>query len=67
MKPSGPLSEAVSRFGVALKAKLSSKAVGGAPENRPRAPLEGLLRDVAGVLAFAAGEIIAVGESTLAT
>jgi hypothetical protein len=62
-----PLALAVSRFGRAAAAKLSgTAAVGGAPEDQLRAPLEGLLADMAGVLGFRDGEVVAVGEATLA-
>jgi len=56
----------VSRFGVAVKAKLSGKMVSGAPEDQLRAPLEALLQDLVAVLGFSANRIVAVGESTLA-
>jgi hypothetical protein len=52
----------VSRFGAAVKLKLSGKVVVGAPEEQLRAPLEVLLEDVARVLGFKAGEVVAVGE-----
>ncbi len=62
---SRPLNEAVSRFGASLKAKLSGKGASGAPEDQLRAPLEGLLADMAGLLLFRPGEVVAVGEATL--
>ena len=60
-----PLADAVSRFGAAVKAKLSGKGAMGAPEDQLRAPLEALIGDAAEVLLFKAGEVVAVGEATL--
>ena len=60
-----PLEHAISRFGALLKAKLSGKGVLGAPEDQLRAPLEALLADVAIILLFKAGDVVAVGEATL--
>lgn len=61
------LSTAVSRFGVALKSKLSGKAVTGAPEDQLRGPLENLIGDIAQILLFRAGAVVAIGETTLAS
>ena len=58
--------EAVARFGAAAKPKLSGQGASGAPEDQLRAPFEGLLRDAAEALGFRAGEIVAVGEASLA-
>jgi hypothetical protein len=66
VKPTDPLAGAVSRFGAALKSKLSGKGAAGAPEDQLRAPLEALIADLAGILLFKAGEVVAVGESSLA-
>jgi hypothetical protein len=66
LKLADPLAVAVSRFGVAVKAKLSSKAASGAPEDQLRAPLEALLQDLVSILGFSAGRIVAIGKSTLA-
>lgn len=66
MKAADPLTEAVSRFGAALKAKLSGKAISGAPEDQLRAPLESLLQDLVAVLNFSVADVVAIGESTLA-
>jgi len=55
------LADAVSRFGVSLKAKLSAKGASGAPEDQLRAPLETLIADLAGILAFKVGDVVAVG------
>ncbi len=65
MKSKDTLADAVSRFGLSLKAKLSSKGASGAPEDQLRAPLEALIADLAGILAFKAGDVVAVGEATL--
>ena len=65
MKSTDALNLAVSRFGAALKSKLSGKGVVGAPEDQLRAPFEGLLADMASILLFKAGDVVAVGESTL--
>lgn len=55
---------AVSRFGAAVKAKLSGNVVSGEPEDQLRAPFEALLSEMAGVLGFKASEVIAVGEAS---
>jgi len=62
-----PLAAAVSRFGVSLKAKLSGKAAIGAPEDQLRAPLETLIADLAAILLFKAGDVVAIGETTLSS
>jgi hypothetical protein len=61
------LAAAVSRFGASLKAKLSGKAAVGAPEDQLRAPLETLISDLAAILLFKAGDVVAIGETTLAS
>lgn len=58
-------SAAVSRFGAATTAKLSSLLVAGEPEDQLRAPLEGLLTDLATLSGFSTGSVTAVGESSL--
>ena len=55
----------MSRFGTLLKSKLSGQGASGAPEDQLRAPLEGLIADVADLLLFKPGEVVAVGEMTL--
>ena len=67
MKAPDSLADAVSRFGISLKAKLSGKGATGAPEDQLRAPLEGFIADLAAILAFKIGDVVAVGESSLAT
>lgn len=65
IKAALPLEDAISRFGSSLKAKLSGKGALGAPEDQLRAPLEALLADVAMILLFKAGDVVAIGEATL--
>ena len=55
---------AVSRFGEAVKAKLGSAAVSGAPEDQLRAPLERLIADLSEI-ASPAGRVVLIGEATL--
>ena len=57
----------MSRFGAALKLKLSGSGATGAPEDQLRAPLESLIADLAEILLFKPGEVVAVGEATLST
>jgi hypothetical protein len=59
------LESVISAFGVATKAKLSNKAVAGAPEDQLRAPIEALFRDIAVLSGIPHGAISLVGESTL--
>ena len=66
LKLTNPLAEAVSRFGAALKPKLSGKGAVGAPEDQLRAPIEVLVADVAAVLGFNSSEVVPVGEASLA-
>ena len=48
------------------KAKLSNAAISGAPEDQLRAPLEGLILDIAEFLGLPRRQIAAVGETSLA-
>lgn len=64
MTPS-PLDAAVSRFGKAATAKLTHVATKGEPEDQLRAPLEGLIEDLAALAGFIAGQVVAIGESQL--
>jgi Type ISP C-terminal specificity domain/N-6 DNA Methylase len=57
------LNEAISSFGVAVKAKLAGQGALGEPEDQLRAPFEALLADVVTILGFGASKIVAVGES----
>jgi hypothetical protein len=65
LKVTNSLSDAVSRFGASLKLKLSGQGAAGAPEDQLRAPLESLITDIAQILLFKVGDVVAVGESTL--
>lgn len=56
----------LSDFGSRAKAKLSNAAVAGAPEDQLRAPLEGLIDDLAEFLGLPRKQIAAVGETSLA-
>jgi hypothetical protein len=62
---SASLSQAVSQFGAAVKSKLSGKGIAGSPEDQLRAPLETLVRDLAEILLFRAGDVVLVGETAL--
>ena len=56
----------ISNFGSTAKAKLSNAAISGAPEDQLRAPLEGLIYDLAEFLGLPRRRIAAVGETSLA-
>ena len=56
----------ISDFGSMAKAKLSNAAISGAPEDQLRAPLEGLISDIAEFLGLPSDKIAAVGETSLA-
>ena len=56
----------ISDFGSRAKAKLSNVAISGEPEDQLRAPLEGLISDIAGFLGLPSDKIAAVGETSLA-
>ena len=58
------LKDAVSAYGASLKAKLSSVAIEGAPEDQLRAPLDALFRDLADLCGLP-GVVHLVGETTL--
>ena len=57
---------AVSNFGASAKAKLTSVAISGAPEDQLRAPLESLLHDLAEIGGLPAKTVNLIGETTLA-
>lgn len=59
------LQEAVSRFGQSARAKLGNPSAIGEPEDQLRAPFEQLLKDLSAVAGYAAGTVVAVGESSL--
>lgn len=65
-KTAEALAKAISRFGVATKAKLSNPGVSGAPEDQLRAPLETLVGDITELIGLAALDAVLVGESSLA-
>ncbi len=60
------LDRAVSAYGVALKGKLGNIAIGGAPEDQLRNPLEALVAELALLAGFKAGVVTMVGETSLA-
>ena len=62
----GTLDAIISDFGSRAKAKLSNAVVSGAPEDQLRAPLEGLISDIAEFLGLPSDKIAAVGETSLA-
>ena len=59
------LADAVSAFGAATTAKLSSPAIVGAPEDQLRGPLEAFIADMAAVVGHADGVVRMIGETTL--
>ena len=59
------LDQMVSRYGAAAKAKLSSPAITGAPEDQVRGPIEELIVGLAGLAGHLPGAVTLVGESTL--
>ena len=59
------VSSAVSAYGASVKPKLTNVAIGGAPEDQLRGPLETLLHDLAGIGGLPAGSVHLVGETTL--
>ena len=60
------LQEAISKFGSEAKSKLSNPAASGAPEDQLRAPLEGLITNLAELTGLPSGTVVAVGETSLA-
>ena len=59
------LRSAIAKFGAEAKAKLSNVAAAGEPEDQLRAPLEGLIADLAELCGFPRNALAAVGESSL--
>ena len=57
--------QAISDFGSKAKAKLKNAGIAGAPEDQLRSPLEGLISDIAALSGFPAGQVVAVGETSL--
>lgn len=62
----GEFSEVISQFGASAKAKLSNKAVTGAPEDQLRSPLETLVLALADLTGQRKNTVKLVGETTLA-
>ena len=60
------LDEAIAKFGIATKAKLSHPAARGAPEDQLRTPLETLVADLAVLAGLPPGTVVLIGESSLA-
>ena len=60
------LHEAISTFGAEAKSKLSNPSASGAPEDQLRAPLEGLIANLAELTGLPPGTVVAVGETSLA-
>jgi len=61
------LSDAVSRFGAAAKAKLDNPAAAGAPEDQLRAPRETLVEDIGSLIGLAAHEAVTLSCRPLPT
>jgi hypothetical protein len=59
------LASAVSAYGASVKPKLANIAIGGAPEDQLRGPLDVLLRDLAEISGLSVGSVHLVGETTL--
>ena len=60
------LRSAVATFGAAATAKLTNPAAAGEPEDQLRAPLEGLVADLAELCGLPRSAVAAVGESAVA-
>jgi len=56
---------AIAKFGEAAKAKLSSPAITGAPEDQLRGPLEQLIADLAPLVGMGADKAALIGETSL--
>lgn len=59
------IASAVSDFGASAKAKLTSVAISGAPEDQLRSPLEMLFHDLAEISGVPAKNVSLIGETTL--
>jgi hypothetical protein len=64
--PGKTVASAISQYGASVKAKLSNIAIGGAPEDQLRGPLDVLLRDLAEISGLPVGSVHLVGETILA-
>lgn len=60
------LEDAVSAFGRAAGARLSSAAATGEPEDQLRGPFEALLQQLAALCGLQSGRVVAVGETSIA-
>lgn len=60
------LHQAISRFGIEAKSKLSNPGASGAPEDQLRAPLEALVGSLAELVGLLPGTVVAVGETSVA-
>ncbi len=60
------LQTAIVRYGAEAKAKLHNVAASGEPEDQLRAPLEGLIDDLAELCGFPRAAVAAIGESAIA-
>ena len=60
------LQEIVSRFGLEASSKLSNPGASGQPEDQLRAPLEGLVANLAELAGLPAGSVVTIGETSLA-
>jgi hypothetical protein len=63
--PTKTVAAAVSQYGASVKPKLANMAIGGAPEDQLRGPLDMLFRDLAEISGLPAGSVHLVGETTL--
>jgi hypothetical protein len=59
------LQSAIAAFGSTAKAKLSSAAANGQPEDQLRSPFETLLTNLAELVGFTASQVVPIGESAL--
>lgn len=65
MNTTDQFNESIARFGASAKRKLANIAATGEPEDQLRAPLEQLIDELAGLIGFPTGKVVAVGESSL--
>ena len=59
------LREAISKYGLEAKSKLSNPGASGGPEDQLRAPLEGLVANLAVLTGLPHGAVVTVGEASL--
>jgi hypothetical protein len=64
--PVKTVANAVSSYGANVRPKLAGVAIGGAPEDQLRGPLDSLVRDLAEVVGLPADSVHLIGETTLA-